>query len=142
VPIHSKLRTSLLGLIAALAATSGAEAVCTESATAVCLNNDRFRVTATFETQQGVEGDAKTVALTGDTAYLWFFNANNVEMVVKILNGCGTNQRYWVFAGGLTNVKVELEVEDTQAGTSKTYTNPLGTAFQPLQDTQAFATCP
>lgn len=137
---HRFLGTALL--VTGLFGAGAAGAVCTESDTAVCLNNDRFRVTAHFETAQGAEGEAHTVALTGDTAYLWFFNANNVEMVVKILNGCGTNQRYWVFAGGLTNVKVELEVEDTQTATSQTYTNPLGTAFQPLQDTQAFPNCP
>ena len=36
----------------------------------------------------------------------WFFQAENVEAVVKVLNGCGINDRYWVFAGGLTDVKV------------------------------------
>lgn len=55
---------------------------------------------------------------------------------------CLSSSRYWVFAGGLTNVQVTTTVTDTQTGTVKIYTNPLGQAFQPTQDTSAFATCP
>jgi len=43
---------------------------------------------------------------------------------------------------GLTDVEVELRVTDTETGDLKTYVNPQGKRFQPVQDTQAFATCP
>jgi hypothetical protein len=36
---------------------------------------------------------------------------------------------------------VVLKVTDTQTGQVKTYVNPQGTAFAPIQDTSAFA-CP
>ena len=62
-------------------------------------------------------------------------------MVVKVLNGCGVDSNYWVFAGGLTNVQVVMTVTDTQTGAVKTYTNPQGQSFLPIQDTLAFA-CP
>jgi hypothetical protein len=82
------------------------------------------------------------VKLTSDSGYLWFFGSANIEAVVKVLDGCGTNNRYWVFAGGLTNVRVVLKVTDTMTGLIKKYVNPQGTAFQPIQDVSAFATCP
>ncbi len=63
-------------------------------------------------------------------------------MVIKVLNGCSLNSNYWTFAGGLTNVNVILTVTDTQTGLIKTYINPQGSPFQPIQDTSAFATCP
>jgi hypothetical protein len=65
-----------------------------------------------------------------------------VEAVVKVLNACTFNQKFWVFAGGLTNVQVTLTVTDTKTGTVRIYNNPQGAAFQPIQDTSAFATCP
>ena len=34
-----------------------------------------------------------------------------------------------------------LTVTDTQTGAIRTYTNPQGTAFEPIQDTHAFP-CP
>ena len=65
-----------------------------------------------------------------------------MEAVVKVLNACSLGSRFWVFAGGLTNVSVTITVIDTKSGTVKNYVNPQGTAFVPVQDTNAFATCP
>ena len=61
--------------------------------------------------------------------------------MVKTLDGCGLNSKWWVFAGGLTNVAVTLKVTDTKTATVKTYHNPPSTTFLPIQDTSAFATC-
>jgi len=121
--------------------TFGNSVACSPTSTDLCLNNNRYRVSATWQTSTS-SGVGTAVALTGDTGYFWFFSSNNVEMVVKVLNGCGLNSRYWVFAGGLTNVFVTIQVTDTQTGAVKFYTNPINTAFQPIQDTAAFATCP
>jgi hypothetical protein len=64
-----------------------------------------------------------------------------VELVVKVLTGCSVNDHYWVFAGGLTDVFVELKVTDALTGVMKSYSNALGTPFQPIQDSSAFP-CP
>jgi energy-converting hydrogenase Eha subunit B len=123
-------------------APGGGPVVCTPSATTLCLNNNRFAVSANFRTLAGDTGAATGVELTADSGYFYFFNAANIEIVIKVLNACGLNQHYWVFAAGLTNVEVDLRVLDTQSGTLKTYLNPLQTAFAPVQDTSAFPTCP
>ena len=64
----------------------------------------------------GRRGTGRRSPGTSDTGQFWFFSSQNVEMVVKVLNGCGFNQRYWVFAGGLTNVQVTLTVTDMANG--------------------------
>lgn len=115
---------------------------CSSSPTALCLNNNRFKVEATFQVPGQPVGTAQVQKLTADTGYFWFFNADNVEVVVKVLNGCGLNNRYWVFTAGLTDVRVDLTVTDTETGAVKTYTNPQGTKYVAVQDTAAFATCP
>lgn len=120
---------------------SGGAGGCVASATALCLNGGRFKVEAAWRTGDGRTGLGHPLALTGDTGTFWFFDAANVEMVVKVLNGCGVNGSFWLFAGGLTNVQVDLTVNDTTTGTVRTYRNPQGTPFQPIQDTRAFATC-
>ncbi|HMB55290.1 MAG TPA: hypothetical protein VKU40_18370 [Thermoanaerobaculia bacterium] len=115
---------------------------CIGSDTVLCLGEGgRFRVDVTWQTadEAGI-GDAEP--MTDDTGYFTFFNPNNVEMVVKVLDACGVNGHYWVFAGGLTNVAVSMIVTDTEAGVAKPYANPQGIPFQPIQDTGAFATCP
>jgi hypothetical protein len=115
---------------------------CAAGAGSLCLNEERFRITASYETADGSTGTAQALPITGDTGTFWFFDDDNIEVVLKVLDGCGINQRFWVFAGGLTDVRVELTVEDTASGQIRTYTNPLGEAFVPIQDAEAFATCP
>jgi hypothetical protein len=118
-----------------------AAAGCTVDATTLCLNSGRFSVQAQWTSGDGSNGAGQAVALTGDTGYFWFFTPNNVELVVKVVDGCVVNSSHWVFAGGLTDVAVVLTVTDTQTGAVKVYRNPQGTPFQPIQDTSAF-TCP
>jgi len=120
---------------------------CTPGPNHLCLVDGRFRVEARWTTQDGGSGPGVPRPLTEDTGTFWFFDPDNLEVVVKVIDACGPFDRFWVFAGGLTNVEVRLTVVDTQAlGTGldavREYNNPLGTPFAPIQDTQAFATCP
>ncbi len=115
---------------------------CVADATTLCLNDGRFRVRAAFRTDSGAAQDARAVGLTADSGYFWFFDPANIELVLKVLDGCSVNGHYWNFLAGLTNVEVTTTITDTVSGTSKVYTNPAGTAFAPVQDTSAFATCP
>ena len=100
-----------------------------------------FRVTADWKSGDGSTGRGRGVNLTSNSGYFWFFDAANIETVVKVLDGCSANQHHWAFAAGLTNVEVTTTVTDTFTGLSKTYTNPQGAAFAPIQDTTAFAAC-
>ncbi|HEV7516768.1 MAG TPA: PKD domain-containing protein, partial [Thermoanaerobaculia bacterium] len=121
--------------------TNGPVGGCVQSATRLCLVDNRFAVDVAWRTPQGTSGQGQAVQLTRDTGYFWFFNSANVEMVLKVLDACNGFNHFWVFAGGLTNVRVDITVTDTVAGTVKTYSNPQSTPFQPIQDTSAFATC-
>lgn len=115
---------------------------CVAGPTALCLNEERFRVTARWATPDGSSGAGRAERLTADTGYFWFFERDNVEVVVKVIEGCPVNDHFWVFAAGLTNVEVELTVEDTDhPGTATTYTNPQRRPFETILDNQAFATC-
>jgi hypothetical protein len=107
----------------------------------LCLNDGRFQVAASWYIP-GASGRAHAVQLTNDTGYLWFFDPTNVEVVIKVLDACGSFGRFWVFAGGLTNVEVDIIVTDLVTGQTNTYHNNRDEPFAPLQDTDAFATCP
>ncbi len=121
-----------LSLPAALAATCHG----------VCLADRRFEIRANWQTPDGQSGEGVGTAITTDTGDFYFFGPSNLEVLVKVIDGCAYNGHYWVFAGGLTNVKTSLTVTDTATGLVRTYANPQGKAFQPIQDVQAFASCP
>jgi hypothetical protein len=122
-------------------AAVGSGGPCTPDAQSLCLSNGRFKVQAAWQTSTS-SGTGTAIPGSSDTGQFWFFSASNVEMVVKVLNGCSINNNYWVFAGGLTNVHVTMTVTDMSNAAVKTYVNSLNTPFAPIQDTVAFATCP
>lgn len=110
----------------------------------LCLTADRFAVEATFvDPADNQTKQAQVVNLTDDTGYFWFFGANNVELVAKVLDACALFDRFFVFAGGLTGETVEITVCDTESGQLNVYDNPGGgEPFESVVDTAAFLTCP
>ena len=77
-----------------------------------------------------------------DSGLFYFFTANNWEMLVKVLDGCGITNHFWVFAAATTDVGYTLKVTDTANGMVREYDNPIGQAAPAITDTSAFATCP
>ncbi|MEO1367554.1 MAG: hypothetical protein AAFX50_10295, partial [Acidobacteriota bacterium] len=113
------------------------EAVCVSDAESLCLNQSRVQVRARWTDFDGNSGTGKAVGLTSDTGYFWFFSPTNVEVMVKVLDGLGFNNAYWVFFGALSNVEFEIEVTDTMTDEVVLYSNPLGN-FGSEADTEAF----
>jgi streptogramin lyase len=111
---------------------------CTPDATTLCLNGARFEVRVAWAVpSQGSAGQAAAMALTGDTGAYWFFTANNIELLVKVVDGRSFNGKFWVFAGALTDVRYTLTVRDVQTGAVRVYEHPAG-VLESLADTAAF----
>jgi hypothetical protein len=116
---------------------------CVAGPARLCLNEERFQVEVNWRDFEGNAGSAKAVPFgSEDSGLLWFFVADNWEMLIKVINGCGFNDRYWVFAAATTNVEYTMRVTDTMTGAFKEYTNPLGILSPAITDNMAFATCP
>jgi hypothetical protein len=114
-------------------------AVAAGGAEELLLQDGRFRVTARWRRSSGQSGPGTGVPLTDDSGAFWFFRPSNLEVLLKVLDGCAVNGHFWVLASGLTNVEVELRVEDLATGVVRSYLNPLDQAFEPIQDTGALA---
>ena len=106
---------------------------------ALCIG--AFQVEVEWDDGKGRTGRGFAERLTADAGDFWFFQPANIELVVKVLDGCAINDRYWVYAAGLTDVGVSMTVRDLRNGVEKSWANPLGTRFRPITDTSAFAAC-
>ncbi|MDX1632536.1 MAG: hypothetical protein R3234_11775 [Thermoanaerobaculia bacterium] len=115
---------------------------CQPSPTTFCLGPaGRFEVEVEWEDFEGNRGLGKEVVSSADSAVLWFFQDDNWEMVVKVIDGCLVNERFWFFGAAATNVEYTITVTDTQTLETRIYQNPLGTRAAAIADTDAFATC-
>ena len=118
-----------------------AQAPCVAGDARLCLAGSRFAVSTEYVLPGGTSGPGHTIALTADTGAFWFFSGANLEMLLKVLDGCAVGGHFWVFAAGLTNAQVVTTVTDTRTGAARRYVNAQGVAFAPIQDTRAFV-CP
>lgn len=115
-----------------------AQTVCDQ---VVRLRGGRFEVSARWHA-----GDASGVArggqITDTAAYLTFFTPDNVELVVKVLDGCGAEGTgsQWVFASALTTLGFELTVSDLVTGRvwTRRHEGVAGRPFRSVFDTGAF----
>lgn len=113
---------------------------CVDSKETLCLLNDnRFKVEVDWSSSSE-SGAGQVISSSNDTGTFYFFNPNNTDLLVQLLNACSNNDHFWVFAQAQTNVEFALTVTDTETGTIRSYSNP--DAFEPILDTSAFATCP
>ncbi len=96
---------------------------CTPSATAVCINGDRFKVEVL---RGGVAQPA--IELTPLSGVFSFANAQNPEVFAKVL-GPVNGGEFWVYYGSLSNQDYTLRVTDTGVTPNRvaTYVNPIGT---------------
>jgi len=109
---------------------------------------DRFKVD--IERPGGTLAELPSTVISGDpeadasedVGHFWFFDPDQTDVLVKVLDGCDFNGHYWVFAAAATDVEYTLNVTDTQTGESRSYEPFAGQPFQPITDTEAFATCP
>lgn len=108
----------------------------------LCLRDGRFRVNINWSDFGGVGGEAVPIARSNETGLFYFFDPHNWEMLIKVLDGCGENNHFWVFAGAVTDVEYTLTVVDTATNQTRNYFNPLGNPAPAITDTTAFATCP
>jgi hypothetical protein len=90
----------------------------------LCLRDDLFGVFVEWTNPRtGVSGVGHAIPMTGDTGGFWFFDEDNVELMVKVLDGRRVNGHWWVFYAGLSDVEYTLTVHSAFSD-PVTYTNP------------------
>ena len=122
----------LAALLLALPVLAGTKDYgCLESSLVSCLQDGRFQVRAYYDHEEEQNRWSRIRdALVGDAASLfYFFTFDNPELMVKVVDGCVLNGRYWVFGSAATDLKYVVVVTDMATGQEKRYernrSNPL-----------------
>ena len=113
---------------------------CEPGVSVACLNDERYRLEVSWWTAAGVSGRATAArGGTNDSSLFWFFDPNNWEVLVKVLDGCETNGHRWVFAASTSDLGYEITVTDTEGiDPPKVYRNEPGKPAPAISDTKAF----
>ena len=77
------------------------------------LLDDRFEVFARFFPRESTLPHlASARPLTERSGVLWFFERENAELTVKLVDGRVVNDRFWLFVASLTDLGYEVVVRD------------------------------
>ncbi|MEM9598195.1 MAG: hypothetical protein AAGD06_28285, partial [Acidobacteriota bacterium] len=115
---------------------------CVPDDTTACLGDGQFEVRVEWRDPRGERGFAKVAPVGSDRSGLfWFFDGDNWEMLIKVLDGCGVNDRQWVLLAATTDLGFTATVIDSRSAVLRRYVNPLGAPAPATTDTDAFP-CP
>ena len=106
-----------------------------------CLHGGRFAVQVEWRDYEGQAGTAQEAFVSDTSALLWFFEPDNWELVVKVIDGCTLNNRFWVFSAAATDVEYTLQVTDLWSGETWSHHHPPGQPAPAVTETEALATC-
>ncbi len=107
--------------------TFGPGGPCAGDASSLCLLGGRFEVRARWRNPRAPFGHGLAAAQAAPgserTGLFTFFDPDNVELVVKMLDGRAANGAFWHFYGALSDVEYWVSVRDTADGAVRTYHN-------------------
>jgi hypothetical protein len=112
---------------------------CEEADSSLCLVDGRFEVKVDWSTTDGREGGASVVpGGTNNSGLFYFFDPNNWEMLIKVLDGCTVNGNHWVYSAAATDLGLDITVTDMETDTTWTYTKEPGPPAPAITDSGAF----
>ena len=116
--VHAALgydQPPVAGVAAARDAAVGRDYGCTGEA---CLNNWRFWVSAGFADRELCEscvrgvGPVPTYGLGDSGMLIFFFEPDNPEVLLKVVDGCAVNGHWWVFGSAATDLEYGVTIQD------------------------------
>ena len=75
---------------------------------------------------------------SSQSALLYFFERDNAEVLVKVLDGCALNGHRWVFVAPVTTLGFKLSIEPPGGGAAWTHANSFGRTASARSDPEAF----
>ena len=110
-----------------------------EPRTGVTTLSGDYEIRMCFEMPSGAQADAADYHLESTASgLLWFFERDNVEVLVKVLDGCAINDHGWVFVAPVTTLAFNLEIVERGTGRRFTHRNPRSRTAAAVSDTAAF----
>lgn len=113
--------------------------LCFPSDTVLCLHPGIIQVTVEWRDHDGNEGQGRVSSTlsNGQTGLFWFFDPENIELAVKVIDGTANNGFDWFFYGALSDVEYTIRALDMITGVERVYRNAPGNLCG-QGDTEAF----
>lgn len=79
--------------------------------------DDLFQILVEWKNpRDGSKGGGFGLPLAEDSGAFWFFNPENVEATIKILDGRPVNGHWWVFIASMTDLEMKVTIYENRNG--------------------------
>jgi PKD repeat protein len=108
--------------VAAHSVRDDVKRIAAESTEELLLLDGRFRATVSWENHHvptGMPhtfGAGRSIPGTDGSGYFYFFEPSSLDLVIKMIDAREFDGHFWVFWGGLSDVRYDLEIEDLETG--------------------------
>ena len=120
--------------------TGAGYSACRPTVAPLTLEGD-VKVSLCYQAPNGDMDDASAVYRSDNSGLLYFFEPDNAEVFVKVLDGCGINRHRWVYVAPLTDVAFNMYINDGRNPTW-TYFNKAGDQGEIRANLMAFPCAP
>lgn len=104
-----------------------------------CLQDSRYAISVEYQMSDGELRAARVIpAGTNDSGLFGFFDWDNWEVLVKVLDGCSVNGHVWTYGAATTDLGYSIRVTDTATGAERKYHNEPGRSAIGIADAAAF----
>lgn len=110
----------------------------------LCLHDGLFYVWGEIQDPQNPERPMPTTgqALPGDAGgILYAWSPDNPELLVKVLDGCEYNQRWWVFVGSAIDQPYTIVVKHIPSDETRQWDSNSENPLLGMNETDAFPYC-
>ena len=112
---------------------------CEPDVSTLCLQDSRYAIRVAWWADDERSGVGSVVyAGTNDSGLFWFFDRENWEVLIKVLDGCALNGHMWIFGASTTDTGFSIAVTDTVTGQVQEYRNEAGEPAAAIVDSEAF----
>ena len=133
-------------------AFGGGTGNCVRTSSVACLLGGRFEVSVTMWDFDGnafpgiIQTYGGQSSETNQSVSYYSFNEGNVELFVKMVDGCNftgnpAQGAFWLFVAGATTAEAQILVRDSEKGEVIRVYNPRDQIFATVANTSAFRTC-
>ena len=111
---------------------------CEPDALTRCLQDSRYAVRVDWQSAEEAGSGNVVHAGTNESGLFRFFDRDNWEVMIKVLDGCRVNGHHWVFGALTTDLGYRITITDTVTGSVEEYLNEAGAPAAAIADTTAF----
>jgi hypothetical protein len=109
-----------------------ARGACSADPTTLCLDDAKLGMTVTYFDNQDVAHKMAAVQVSPNSGYFYTYGADDAELTIRMTEAANGSKSFVI--GGMTDLRLQMDVTDWTTGDVRSYSNPSLHFLSPIVD--------